>query len=137
MADDSPSELDDPVYDDPEEETRPDDSLLRDVRALAEDLRTAVEAEVAFQSARAGYVAREAGGIAVRLAVAALLALIAIMALAIGVLIGLVPLVGPWAATAIVVGALLIAALILALAGRARIRRLSASAFPKAQETTP
>jgi hypothetical protein len=59
------------------------------------------------------------------------------MALAIGVLIGLVPLVGPWAATAIVVGALLIAALILALAGRARIRRLSASAFPKAQETTP
>ena len=137
MGDDIPAEFDGLVEDDPVEEVRADDSLLRDVRALADDLRTAVEAEVAFQSARAGYVAGEAGGIALRFAIAAMLALIALIALAVGVLIGLVPVVGPWVATAIVVGVLLLVALILGLAGRSRIKRLSANAFPKAQGTAP
>jgi hypothetical protein len=119
-----------------EEEPSSDESLVRDVRALGDDLRTAIEAEVAFQSARAGYVAGEVRGIALRFAVAALFALIALVALAVGVLIALTPLVGGWLATAIVVGALLAGAAVFALAGRGKVRRLTAAAFPPAKGPT-
>ena len=131
MADEGPAELDAPA-----DAAFSDDSLVEDVRALADDLRTALEAEAAFQSARAGYVAGEARGIALWFALAALLAVIALCALAVGVLIGLTPLIGPWLATAAVVGALLIAALVVALAGRRGIRRVAAAAFPSREHAT-
>ena len=111
------------------EEAEPSDSLVEDLRDLAEDTRTAVEAELAFQQARAGYVAGAAQGIAVRFALAALLAIIALCTLAVGVLLGLTPLIGPWGATAIVVAALLFLALAAALTGRSALRRLMRNAF--------
>ena len=107
-----------------------DDSLLDDLRDLADDTRTAVEAELAFQKERASYVASAARGIAIRFALAALLAIIALCTLAIGVLVGLVPLIGPWLATAVVVGALAVVAGALALAGTAGVRRVKRVAFP-------
>jgi hypothetical protein len=106
------------------------DSLVEDLRDLAEDTRTAVEAELAFQQARAGYVADAARGIAIAFALAALLAVIALCTLAVGMLLGLLPLIGPWAATAIVVGTLFALALAAALVGRNGIRRMKRAAFP-------
>jgi len=107
-----------------------DDSLLEDLRDLAGDTRTAVEAELAFQKERAGYVAGAARGIAIRFALAAFLVVIALCTLAIGVLTGLTPLIGPWLATAAVVGLLSVVAMILALSGRNAIRRVQRVAFP-------
>lgn len=107
-----------------------DDSLLEDLRDLADDTRTAVEAEVAFQKERASYVAGAARGIAIRFALAALLVVIALCTMAIGVLVGLTPLIGPWLATAAVVGLLAIFAGVLALSGRNGIRRVQRVAFP-------
>jgi hypothetical protein len=131
MADDAASE---PLSS--TEATETPDSLLADLRDLAEDTRTAVEAELAFQQARAGYVAGAAQGIAVRFALAALLAIIALCTLAVGVLLGLTPLIGPWGATAIVVAALLILALAAALTGRSALRRLMRNAFPATDTPT-
>lgn len=111
-----------------------DDSLIADARALADDVRTAVEAEVAYQSARAGFLAGGGRAIALCFALAALLAVIALCTLAIGVLMALTPAVGPWLATAIVVAALVAAALVLALGANRRLRRLTAAAFPPARE---
>ena len=111
-----------------------DDSLLEDLRDLADDTLTAVEAELAFQKERAGYVAGAARGIALRFALAALLAIIALCSLTIGVLIGLTPLIGPWLATAAVVGVLAVVAVALALAGMAGIRRVRRVAFPPESE---
>lgn len=107
-----------------------DDSLIEDLRDLAGDTRTAVEAEIAFQKERASYVAGAARGIAIRFAIAALLAVIALCTLAIGVLVGLTPLIGPWLATAAVVGVLAVVAVTLALSGRNGIRRVQRVAFP-------
>ena len=106
------------------------DSLVDDLRDLADDTRTAVEAELAFQQARAGYVAGAVRGIAIAFALAALLAVIGLCTLAVGVLLGLLPLIGPWAATAVVVVALFALALAAALIGRNGLRRMKRSAFP-------
>src|SRR5688572_392311 len=113
---------------DPAEE--PNDSLVDDLRDLAGDTRTAVEAEFAFQKERAAYVANAARGIAIRFALAALLAIIALCTLAIGVLIGLIPLIGPWLATVAVVGGLTVVGAAFALSGRSGIRRVQRVAFP-------
>jgi len=112
------------------EEAEPSDSLVEDLRDLAEDTRTAFEAELAFQQARAGYAAGAAKGIATWLALAALLAVIALCTLAIGLVISLAPLLGPWGATAVVVGALLALAAVAALLGMRAIRRVKRNAFP-------
>ena len=87
-------------------------------------------ASFAFQQARAGYAAGAARGIATWLALAALLAVIALCTLAIGLVISLAPLLGPWGATAVVVGALLALAAISALLGMRAIRRVKRNAFP-------
>ena len=77
-------------------------SLTDDLAALFEDGKTYAEAEVAFQKSRAAYAAN-------RLKSAVVFGLgafgvfhLALIALTVGVVIALVPLVGPWAATAIV-----------------------------------
>jgi hypothetical protein len=106
------------------------DSLVADLRDLAEDTRTALEAELAFQQARASYAAGAARSIAIRLGVAALFAVVAICTLAIGLVISLAPLIGPWAATAVVVGALLAVAAIAGWMGLRGIRRVKRNAFP-------
>ena len=127
MADDAASN---PATPADEAEPEAPDSLVDDLRNLAEDTGTALEAELAFQQARAGYAAGAAKGIAIRFALAALLALIALCTLAIGVLIALTPLIGAWAATAVVVGVLLLLAIVAALMGRSAIRKLKRDAFP-------
>ena len=109
-------------------------SLVADLRHLAEDAQTAVEAEIAYQRARAGYAGGELQTIALRFAVAAILAAVAVLVIAFGLVLGLAPLVGPWAAAAIVAGTLALLALLAALAGRKRLGKMKRIAFPRERE---
>jgi len=98
-------------------------SLIDDVRDLVADGRTLLEAELAYQKSRAAIAGRTAKSMAGWIALALSLAFFALMALVIGVLLTLAPLVGPLGATALVVLALLAGA---ALSGLAALRRWKA-----------
>ena len=81
---------------------QPGPSLADDLMALYEDGKTYAQAEVAFQKSRASYTAN-------RLKSAAVLGLgafgmlhLALIALTVGAVIALIPVVGPWVATALV-----------------------------------
>lgn len=102
----------------PEPEDDPEDylghSLLEDVQALIDDGKTYAQAELNYQVTRAAYTADRAKGVAIFGAGAALVAFVAAIALAVGLIIALTPLITAWGATALVVGALLIVAWLMA-----------------------
>jgi tetrahydromethanopterin S-methyltransferase subunit G len=111
-----------------EPEAPPEDgtgfTALRDeVAALVEDARTYAEAEIAFQKTRAGIAGKRAGRALGLLVVALVLLHIALIALAVGAVIALAPLVTIWGAIGIVVGVLLagVAALVVLAAGDGRM----------------
>lgn len=85
-----------------------DESLLDEIGALIDDGRNYIEAEVAFQRTRAKLAWRLAGASAGLFIVAIVLLHIAFLALAVGLVIALEPLVTIWGAVAIVVGAILL-----------------------------
>lgn len=78
------------------------------IRALLEDGQTLFEAEIAFQQARVGYVLGRAKGIALLLVATLFLAFFFLVALVVGLLLALTPLVGPWGALGIVAAVLLV-----------------------------
>lgn len=99
-----------PPYDDEawdEEEWDEEPTLTDDVLALIEDGKTYVEAELAFQKSRATYSANRIKGAAVFALGAFGVLHLALIALTVGMVIALVPLVGAWGATAIVTLSLL------------------------------
>lgn len=104
--------------------------LFADVRRLAAEARTAAEAEAAYQTSRAKVVAGSVGRIAALGALALALVFFALMALVMGGLLVLAPLVGPLAATGIVTGLLAACAAICALLARYKVKRMMALAFP-------
>lgn len=128
MQDSNPGLQDPPAdasgaYDDAEDSpfAAAEDALtgLRDELAvLVEDARTYAEAEVAFQKTRATVAGKAAGRAAALLVLALVLLHIALIALAVGAVIALAPLVTIWGAIAIVVGVLLIGVAALVLAAR-------------------
>lgn len=88
-------------------------SLAEDVFALLEDGKTYAEAEVAFQKSRAGFTAnRLKGAIAFGLGAFGVFHL-ALIAFTVGAVIALMPLIGPWGATAVVTVALILVGVIL------------------------
>ena len=92
---------------DPAEGTSGFSDLRAEVGALVEDARTYAEAEIAFQKTRASLAGKH-GARALGLVILALVLLhIALIALAVGAVIALAPLVSIWGAIAIVVGVLL------------------------------
>lgn len=97
-------------------------SLLDDVRALIDDGRTYLEAELGFQKTRAAFVADRAKSTVVFGAISALLGFLALIGLVVGSIIALTPYLTAWGASALVVGILLVAA---ALAARAAGRKWS------------
>lgn len=129
MAEPAPSE---PVAGaaDPDEQA---ESLFADLRNLAQDAQTAVEAEVHYQKALASYALGEVKGIAIWAMLALSALVIALFALAIGALLGLTPSLGPWGATATVVGALLVLAGLAGWRAARASRRLKRNAFPAAK----
>lgn len=95
-------------------------SLLDGVAALLEDGQTYVQAEIAFQKARASYSAdRARRGAVLALGALALLHL-ALIALVVGLVFALAPVLTPFGATAAVVATLMLGAVMLALAARKR-----------------
>lgn len=87
-------------------------SLIDDVRQLAVDGRTLLEAELAYQKSRATLAGQTAKGMAGWIALALALVFFALMALVMGLLLALTPLIGGWLAMlAVVLGILLAAAL--------------------------
>ena len=110
---DGPLDLPDEYESPGADEDQRDPSLTDDLLALLEDSKTYAEAEVAFQKSRAGFMANRAkGAIAFGLGAFGVFHL-ALIALTVGAVLALVPLVGPWAATAIVTVALVATGLIL------------------------
>lgn len=114
-------------------------SLVEDARRLVDDGRTLLEAELAYHKARAAVAGEAARGVAAWGALALALAFFALMALVVGVLLGVAQLLGYWAATAIVVLALLLIAGFAAMRAARRWKRASAQiAEPKpAAEALP
>lgn len=110
-----------------QEEPRRGSSLTDDVIALLEDGKTYAEAEVAYQKSRASYAAnRLKGVVAFGLGAFGVLHL-ALIALTVGLVIALVPIVGPWAATAIVTVALVILGLAFLRLLKSRIDEIRAA----------
>ena len=91
-----------------EEQAEVRHSLTDDLFALFEDGKTYLEAEFAFQKSRTSFVANRAK-MAVAFGAAAFGILhLALIALTVGTVIALGPLVGPWIATLIVGGVLIV-----------------------------
>lgn len=88
-------------------------SLSDDLLALLDDGRTYAEAEVRFQRSRIAFTAERAKGAALYGFAAFGVLHLALIALTVGVVIALAPLVGAWAATAIVAAVLVVIGLFL------------------------
>ena len=102
-----------------------EEPLSEEISTLIEDASNYVQAEVAFQKTRAKFAGRSVASAAAFLIVAIITLHIAIMALAVGLVIALQPLVTIWGAIAIVVGVLLLVTILLALSAKRRADRLS------------
>lgn len=99
-------------------------SLAQDLRQLADEAKALAQAEIAFQKSRAAFVSNETKTIGL-LAIAALVIIFfALMALVIGTVIALGPLVGLWGAMALVTIALLILALACGMSARSRLKNM-------------
>ena len=101
-------------------------ALKDDLSALVEDARTYAAAEIAFQKTRAGLAGKTAARALVWLVLALVLLNLALIALAVGAVIALAPLVTIWGAIGIVVGVLLIGVAVLVMKALADGRTLSA-----------
>jgi hypothetical protein len=107
-------------------------SLSDDLFALIDDGKTYVEAEIQYQRTRVAF-AFDRGRSGAIFAIAAFAVLhLALVALVVGGVIALTPMIGAWGATALVVGLLVAAGVILALAARRRFARL-ATAYREAR----
>ena len=97
-------------------------TLSEDVRRLIDQGKGLAEAELAWQKARASFAAGQAGVVALLGLLALALGFFALMALAVGALAALAPALGPWGATGVVAGALLLAALLAAAIAMLKLR---------------
>lgn len=133
--------LDDGLPDGREEDLEPpekeqsvsDGSLSEDIVALIDDGKTYVEAEIVFQKTRLAFAAdRGKSGLLYGLFAFAVLHL-ALVALVVGAIFALTPLITALGATALVVGVLLLVGLILGVKAKNHFSRL-AEAYEKAKE---
>jgi hypothetical protein len=90
---------------------RPERPSIGDaLRALVEDGQTLAEAEIAYRKAQAAYGLGEAKAIAILLVLGLAFGFFTLLAVVVGLLLGLAAYVGVWGALAIVGGALLVLA---------------------------
>lgn len=102
-----------------------DRSLIEDLRLLAGDARTLAEAEFAYQKSRAGVLSSGLGKIAAIGGIALLLVALALVALVVGLVFALTPVLTAWGATAVVTVGLLVLAMVAALLARSRWVKLT------------
>lgn len=108
-------------------------SLVDDVQQLIDDGRTLIEAELAYQKSRAAVAGQAAKSVARWALLALSLVFFALMALVLGLMLILSPLIGPVGATLAVVGTLLVLA---GLAGLRAMRRWQRAAALLGDEGT-
>lgn len=101
-------------------------SLADDIKALVSDGRLLAEAELDYHKKRAIYGARQGRTIAALFVGAGVMAFFAAMGLVFGLILALGVYLTFWGSTALVVGALLIFALVLASRAKAKLRRVKA-----------
>ncbi|MFN6933923.1 MAG: phage holin family protein [Tsuneonella sp.] len=100
--------------------------MTDDVVALLDDGRTLVEAEIQFQKTRAAFAFdRGKSGAAYGIVAFALLHL-ALVALVVGAVIALTPLISAWGATAVVVGVLVVLGGFFGIVAKRKFARLAA-----------
>ena len=111
---------------DPDEdfEGRRYETLGDELRATVEEARSAALAEIAYQIARFTLVGRYLGRIVGLGLLAAALVFFALMALVMGLVLALAPMLGPWGAMLAVIAALALGTLAAAYAIKAGWRRL-------------
>lgn len=112
----------------PEQKPGLSDELL----ALIADGQTYAEAELAFQKSRLSYSAQQGKSAALALLAALAFLHLALIALVVGSVIALTPYLTAWGATALVVGVLLLATVIVLLRARNNAREI-ADAFAEDQ----
>ena len=83
-----------------------DRSLLDDIEALVADAKTYLDAEVTYQKTRLSFVIDRLKSAAVYGTIGAIIGVVLLMAVAVGLIIALAPLITPWGATAVVAGLL-------------------------------
>jgi hypothetical protein len=110
----------------PEGEAGPP-SLLSDVEALVADGKTYAEAELAFQKTRLLYASDKVKAAAIFTGIAAVFVVMAIVALVLGAVLALTPLIGALGAAAVVFVTLLVCAAVLVVMAKARIADLIAA----------
>lgn len=103
-------------------EAQPRSSLADDILSLVDDGRTYAEAELNYQKSRIVFVAGRSKSIALYITLALGFVHLALIALVVGSLFVLAPLVGALGAIGLVVGILLLGAAILAVLARAQAR---------------
>jgi predicted RND superfamily exporter protein len=96
-------------------------SLNDDLHQLAQDARVYAEAEFQFQKSRAAYTVSASKSIILYALLACVLVFFAIMALVVGLVIALAPLITPWGSTAVVTLGLLGLAAFLLLRAKGRV----------------
>jgi hypothetical protein len=97
-------------------------SLVEDVVHLVEDGKNYLDAELQYQKARAGVVGSGARKAAILAALGFAFVLLALLAITVGLLLALTPVLGPWLAIVVVTLGLLGAAGLCALAARSKWR---------------
>ena len=112
-------------------------SLVEDIKDLASDGRTFVEAELAYQKSRAAVAGAGAKGIAGWASLALALVFFALMALVLGVLLGIAEFIGIWAATGVTVLVVLSAAGLAGLAANRRWQRMRAALLDEPKADAP
>lgn len=101
-------------------------SLVDDVRQLSDVGRELARAELAYQKARAAYAGKGARNVAIAGVIGGTLAFFALMALVLGLLLILAPIITPIGATVAVVAGLLIAAILCAMFARNSLKQIQA-----------
>ncbi len=97
--------------------------LITLVRALIEDVQTLIAAETGYWRNAATFAAAQARTIAILLGLALFFVFFTLMAVVVGLLLALAPLIGPWGALALVSLSLAAAAGLCARSAIARLRR--------------
>jgi len=99
-------------------------SLSEDLHQLAQEARAYAESELQFQKSRAAFAASASKSIVVYAVVALVLVFFAVMALVVGLVIALAPLITAWGSTALVTLVLLGLAVFLLLRAKKKVSLL-------------
>lgn len=108
-------------------------SLTDDLTALLDDGKTYLQAELQYQKTRASFALTEGRQGALFGIVAVVVLHLALVALVVGALIALGTEIGPWGATAVVVGLLIVAGVIFGILAKRHFAKLS-RAFAETNE---